>query len=218
MLTLADPLEHARAHSRRSASPSSTASARLDYAELHDRCARLGAGLRALGVRAGDRVALLSSNGHRYLEAFCGIPGGRHGARAAQHAAGRAPSSLAILDDCGARVLLCDRDPGRSPRASSACVSIPDDYERCLPARAAPASSCRTASENDVAALFYTGGTTGLPKGVMLTHRNLVANAFHKARRVLAHGRRRVSRRARDVPRRGRRAARQPGLARRDAP
>ena len=34
--------------------------------------------------------------------------------------------------------------------------------------------------ENAVAALFYTGGTTGKPKGVMLTHRNLVANAFHK--------------------------------------
>jgi acyl-CoA synthetase (AMP-forming)/AMP-acid ligase II len=58
-------------------------------------------------------------------------------------------------------------------------LSIPDDYEALL-ASAAP-DKVLERDENALAALFYTGGTTGLPKGVMLTHRNLIANAFHKA-------------------------------------
>jgi acyl-CoA synthetase (AMP-forming)/AMP-acid ligase II len=177
MLTLADPLEHARrVHARRTAVIDGDAA--YDYAALYDRCDRLGKGLRGFGMRRGDRVAILAGNGHRYLEAVCGIP-----------AAGLVVVPLntrlaerelrAILEDSGARMLIADRDPGSLAGCVERVISIRGDYEALLAGadmrlpRAEPA-------EDDVAALFYTGGTTGAPKGVMLTHRNLVANAFHK--------------------------------------
>jgi long-chain acyl-CoA synthetase len=176
VLTLADPIEHARRiHSERTAVIDGDT--RVSYRELHERCWRLAAGLRALGVAPGERVALLSTNSSRYFEAFFAVPG--HGmvlvplnTRLAM------PELEAILADCEARVLVTDRDPGRLAARVERVVRIPDDYEALLASAGAPPA--READENAVAALFYTGGTTGLPKGVMLTHRNLVANAFHK--------------------------------------
>ena len=110
MLTLADPLEHARRiHAERLAAIDGDR--RLRYSELARRSHQLGSGLRQLGVKPGERVALLSANSHRYIEAFFGIPS--HGmilvplnTRLAQ------PELLAILRDCQPRVLLTDRDPG----------------------------------------------------------------------------------------------------------
>ena len=178
MLTLADPLEHAaRVHAGRVAVIDGAA--RFTYAELHARAQRLAAGLRALGVRDGERVALLSANSHRYLEAFLGVPA--HGMILVPlNTRLAAPELRAILEDSGARVLLTDRDPGVLAQCVERVVSIPDGYEALL-AAAESRSTARAYDENSVAALFYTGGTTGQPKGVMLTHRNLVANAFHKA-------------------------------------
>jgi long-chain acyl-CoA synthetase len=176
MPTLRDPLEHARRQH-----PGRTAvidgDTRLDYAAFHDRSMRLGAGLAAMGVGPGDRVAILAANGHRYLEAFFGIP-----------AAGRVVVPLntrlaeaelrSILADSGARVLIADRPPGSLASCVERVVSIPDEYEALLASRPLPRDE--TVDEGTLAALFYTGGTSGRPKGVMLTHRNLVANAFHK--------------------------------------
>jgi long-chain acyl-CoA synthetase len=149
----------------------------MEYGELYDRGERLAGGLEAIGVRAGDRVAILSANSHRYFEAFSAIPA--HGmiivplnTRLAE------PELKSILEDCNARVLIVDRDPGTLSACVERVVSIPGDYERLLRSGCWP--SGRAVDENAVAALFYTGGTTGRPKGVMLTHRNLVANAFHK--------------------------------------
>ncbi|MDP9463609.1 MAG: AMP-binding protein, partial [Actinomycetota bacterium] len=73
MITLADPIEHARSCFGDRIAVIDGART-IDYAELAGRCARLAAGLAALGVQRGDRVALLSANGHRYLEAFFGLP------------------------------------------------------------------------------------------------------------------------------------------------
>src|SRR6185436_19938141 len=87
---------------------------------------------------------------------------------------------LAILDDCRPRVLITDRDPGRLPSAVERVVSIPDGYEELVENGTGAVASAPEISESTVAALFYTGGTTGTSKGVMLTHRNLVANAMHK--------------------------------------
>ena len=176
MLTLADPLEHAQKHHGARVAVID-GEVRIDYARLVDRCRRLGAGLVAIGLQPGDRVALLAANGHRCLEAFVGIPS--HGmvvvplnTRLAE------PELRAIVVDSGARVLVTDRDPGSLSACVERVVSMPDDYERLLASsagRLAPAID-----ESALAALFYTGGTTGAPKGVMLTHRNLVSNAFHK--------------------------------------
>jgi long-chain acyl-CoA synthetase len=177
VLTLADPLEHARRmHGRKIAVIDGDV--RTDYATLAERCRRLADGLRAIGIRPGERVAWLSGNSHRYLEAFCGIPSGgmvivplntRLAVRELQ----------AIVKDCGARVLFTDRDVGALAGSVERVLSIPHDYEVLL--TGAPQRERAVVDENALAALFYTGGTTGQPKGVMLTHRNLIANAFHKA-------------------------------------
>ncbi len=176
MLTLADPLRHARRVHRNKVAVID-GDVRLDYAEVYDRCVRLAAGLQSLGVQRGDRVAFLSGNSHRYFEAFCAIP--MCGLVIVPLNTRLAEAELkAIVEDSGARVLVTDRDPGSLRACVEHVVSIPDDYEKLL-AVGAPASEAPV-DENAVAALFYTGGTTGKSKGVMLTHRNLVANAFHK--------------------------------------
>ena len=75
MLTLADPLDHAR----RTAGDRTAlvcGNVRGDYAALHDRCARLVGALFGLGVQAGDRVAVLSLNCHRMVETFFAVPAG----------------------------------------------------------------------------------------------------------------------------------------------
>src|SRR4051812_46637529 len=176
MITLADPLDHARAcFGDRVAVIDGDR--RLSYRELADRCTRLAAGLASLGVRHGDRVALLAANGHRYLEAFFGLPAA--GLVLVPLNTRLAHGELAhIVAHSGARVLITDRDPGELRSCVEQVITIDDDYEPLL-----GAADDRVASEvspDDIAAIFYTGGTTGLPKGVMLTHRNLVANAFNK--------------------------------------
>ncbi|HKU44979.1 MAG TPA: AMP-binding protein, partial [Polyangiales bacterium] len=176
MLTLADPLEHAgRIHATRLAIVDGDT--RLHYAELAARAERLAAGLRQLGVQPGERVAILAANSHRYVEAFFGIPA--HGMILVPLNTRLAlPELQAILRDCQPRVLITDRDPGPLAAAVEHVFAVPDGYESLL--RAAPLPR-PDVNENAVAVLFYTGGTTGLPKGVMLTHRNLIANAFHKS-------------------------------------
>lgn len=176
MLTLAEPLAHAaRLHgSARAVIDGDTV---LSYAVLYGRCRRLTAGLRGLGLLPGDRVAVLAANGHRYVEAFSGVPAAGFvivplNFRLAE------PELAAVLRDSGARVLLTDRDPGTLRACVERVLSIPEDYEALL--ETAPEEWPARQAEENVAALFYTGGTTGKPKGVMLTHRNLVANAFHK--------------------------------------
>jgi long-chain acyl-CoA synthetase len=189
MLTVADPLRHARR-----TSPGRTAvvcgGETFDYRTLHDRAARLVGGLRSLGVGPGDRVAVLALNCHRYLEAYLGIPAGGMvvvplNIRLAE------PELREILRDADARVLITDRTPGAAggPGGTGDLGSLADEVEHVvelpsgydeLVAGATPATLGEDVAETDLAALFYTGGTTGRSKGVMLTHRNLVANAFHK--------------------------------------
>ena len=81
------------------------------------------------------------------------------------------------LRDAGATVLFADRalddlDPDLR------VVDLDAEYDALL-ADAAPTEPRRAPAEHDLAGIFYTGGTTGAAKGVMLTHGNLVANAFH---------------------------------------
>lgn len=176
MATMIDPLEHAkRLYGDRIAIIDGDRS--IGYTELYERCTRLAAGLRSLGVRPGDRVAVLAANGHRYIEAFCGIPA--YGmvvvplnTRLAE------PELAAILDNCRPRVLLTDRDPGALSSYVERVVPMDDAYEALL----AASTTAPIANDDDqaIAALFYTGGTTGAAKGVVLTHRNLITNAFHK--------------------------------------
>src|SRR5262249_26968487 len=88
------------------------------------------------------------------------------------------PELRYALEDAGTRLLITDRDPGALARSVEQVVSLPGDYERLL-ATTPEAELGMGVTEDSLAGLFYTGGTTGVSKGVMLTHRNLIANTVH---------------------------------------
>ena len=151
--------------------------ASFTFQELHDRCAKLAGALAGLGLNKGDRVAILAGNGHRYIETYVGVPAAglvvvplntRHAE----------PELKYALEDSEARVLIVDRDPGELADVVEHVVLIPDAYED-LVAGGEPVELGAGVGEDDLAGLFYTGGTTGQSKGVMLSHRNLIANTYH---------------------------------------
>jgi long-chain acyl-CoA synthetase len=152
---------------------------RLTYDAFLSRCRRLAGALDQLGLATGDRVAVLSLNSIAFVELYCTIS-----------AAGRIqvplnfrwaePELVYALVDSGARVLFVDRDPGGLAAHVDKVIRLDTgEYEDLL--RSAPDVDLleATPAEDDVAGLFYTGGTTGASKGVMLTHRNLLANTFN---------------------------------------
>ena len=160
---------------------------RFDYATLERRVAGLGAGLLALGLETGNVVGVLALNSHRHLECWLGVP--RVGLVLNELNTRLAATELSfILDDSETRALIVDdafADLGRELLATcptlryliGASVSPAPDltaYESLVSTPAAPVAPTRA---DDLAGIFYTGGTTGRPKGVMLTHGNLVANA-----------------------------------------
>ena len=148
----------------------------LSNEDLYQRCRKLGGALRAFGLEPEDRVAILAANCHRYIEAYVGAPAAGF-AIVPLNTRHADPEVLYALEDSGAKVLITDRDPTPYQSAVDHVVQIPDGYEELL-AGAEPADF-PDVDENSLAGLFYTGGTTGASKGVMLSHRNLIANTFH---------------------------------------
>ena len=149
----------------------------LTYAQVWDRAGRLVAALQALGVGAGDRVAVVGRNCHRYLELYQAVPGAgmvlvplnqRHTATELGYA----------LEDSGAKVLFAGSGVDYPQGVVERVIDLDEGYETLL-AGATPATFPDSLPADTVAGLFYTGGTTGAAKGVMLTHRNLTANALH---------------------------------------
>lgn len=154
---------------------------RLTYAELAERVRRVVGLLDPISAKK-DRIALWSLNSDRYLELFLGIPcAGRvivpHNTRWAE------PELAYATEDAGARILICDRDPGGLVDVVDRIIRIDTgEYDEML-AGASPIDlggpDAADISPDTLAGLFYTGGTTGTSKGVMLTHANLMANAVH---------------------------------------
>jgi long-chain acyl-CoA synthetase len=151
--------------------------ARITYAQTWERARRLIGALRGLGVGHGDRVAVVGRNCHRYLELYQAVPGAgmvlvplnqRHTSTELAYA----------LRDSGAKVLFVAAGVDHPPDVVEHVIGLDDGYEPLL-AASAPGDFPDELPGETVAGLFYTGGTTGDAKGVMLTHRNLVANAFH---------------------------------------
>ena len=162
---------------------------RVSYAQLAVRVGRLGGGLRALGVQPGDVVAVLALNSLEHLECWLGIP--RCGAVLNDLNYRLAPAELEfVLADCRAVALIVDDAFAELGAAlAGRCGSVRHlihcgsgerpggaiGYAELLAAEPVP----DTGVGDQLAGIFYTGGTTGLPKGVMLTHANLIANAKH---------------------------------------
>ena len=176
MHTFADPLTRAI-----QVAPNKTAvideGRAITFAELYSRCSRLIGALRSLGMNRGDRIAILAGNSHHYLETYLGAPAGGFVVVPlnTRHAE---PELKYALEDSGTRVLITDREPGALGDVVERVIRIPDEYESLL-ADAPEAPIGDDLGEDDLAGLFYTGGTTGLSKGVMLSHRNVIANTFN---------------------------------------
>lgn len=148
------------------------------YREFDDRTNRLANQLRdRFGVRRGDRVAAVVPSSVECLEilfatAKLGAIFTPINVRLA------APEITYVLSDLGAEVLFVHpafaqaRETGVQVRA---VVALGDQYDELLADDAAPVPS--VSDRHDVAVIMYTSGTTGHPKGAMITHENLRANA-----------------------------------------
>ncbi len=176
MKTIADALQHAAAnHGDRLALVCDEH--RWGYDVLIDRCRRLGGALSAIGCQPGDRVAILAANSHRYIECYVAAPAA--GFAIVPLNTRHADAELAYaLTDCEPKVLLTDRDPGELGDLVEHVIRLPDEYENLL-AGAAALDPVPAIDEDTLAGIFYTGGTTGASKGVMLSHGNLMANTRH---------------------------------------
>lgn len=162
-------------------------SQRFTYREFFTRCDLWSAALQSLGIRQGDRVAVISPNTHSHLEAYYAVP---------QIGAVTVPINFRltsddfayILNHSGARVVCAhadyldavDRIRPQVPGVEHFIALEGSkegwlDYESTL--ASAPASfEPVTINESDMISLNYTSGTTANPKGVMVTHRNTALN------------------------------------------
>jgi long-chain acyl-CoA synthetase len=148
-----------------------------DFGRFTRRSAALAGSLRRLGLRPGQRVAIAAHNCPEYLEALFGAWWGGFVA-VPVNAKLHAVEIAWILDHSGARVAFASADlaatlPGHPSGALGHIITLDSaDYESLAGREATPLVP---RGPDDLAWLFYTSGTTGRPKGAMLTHRNLVA-------------------------------------------
>jgi long-chain acyl-CoA synthetase len=152
-----------------------------DYATFAQRAAAIGAALsRQYDIAPGDRVALFAINCTQYLECLYGIwwIGGvaipinakLHGREAAWICSDAGARLTFVSDDTVAALLEASDD---LPAAMQTLSVDSDEYLKMRDGEGSPAPLPR--ETDDLAWLFYTSGTTGRPKGVMLSHGNLVA-------------------------------------------
>jgi long-chain acyl-CoA synthetase len=159
---------------------------RLTWRQLNERIDRLANGLRGLGITPGEHVAILAQNSHRYVEFYyaaaraglVAVPlNWRLSVEELGYIAEHSESAALLVDTAFQHTAVTLR--ALAPRIRHTIVldgSAPQmaGYEQLLhESSARPHQQPR--DENAMCVLMYTGGTTGRPKGVMLSHRNLLA-------------------------------------------
>jgi acyl-CoA synthetase (AMP-forming)/AMP-acid ligase II len=161
------------------------------WMQVADRVGRLAGVLVDAGLQPGDRVSLLAQNSDLYLEYLLGVPwaGGvinpiniRWTVAEIAFSLADCTTEILIVDDHFAAMIPALRASALTLRlilstgpAMAGCQS----YEAALAAATPIADQLRNG--DDLAAILYTGGTTGRPKGVMLTHRSMMASAISHA-------------------------------------
>ncbi|MDO9367259.1 MAG: AMP-binding protein, partial [Sphingopyxis sp.] len=156
----------------------------LSYRALEDRVARVAGALAAAGVGAGTVVTLHGPSCWQWIVAYHGAA--RLGAVVNPvNALLTADEVVYIIGDCGARLVIADAERLAALAPVTECPGLSFDDVAALGETAEPAPPATPLSD-DLATICYTSGTTGRPKGAMLTHRNIVMNA---ALTALMHGR-----------------------------
>ena len=171
---------------------------RLSFADANERAARLAGWLQQQGVGHGDRVAILAKDGVEHLDCFfaCSKLGAVH---TAMNWRLHPQEIVEIFESVQPNVLLFSADfaegvaeiqavfpltlvhlEGQQVLDSTAYTMIQDE-PRAL-------EMCSTVSEEDIAALIFTGGTTGLPKAAKISHRQIGWNALNTVIHDLRHG------------------------------
>ena len=175
--TLAWPLEHAaRVHGDRPALIDDERT--LTYAELHDRVRRLGGAFARLDLPRGASIGVLAGNSAAHLECWLAIPAYGRVINDLNHRLATAELAF-MIDDSATRALIVDDarlEVGRELKER--CPSLRRLIHTSELPSGEPADPPDLPGET-LAAISYTGGTTGRPKGVMLSHANLVVNAKH---------------------------------------
>ena len=160
---------------------------RLTYLALDQLVGRLAAGWQTLGLQAGDRVALLLSNRIEFV--LCLLAATRLGAITVPLSVReQTPGLHYMLEHCGARLLVHDAElqavlpaksslPGLQWRVSFDGCSDALDFDSLL--ADAPLVHAAPVKEEDTVVILYTSGTTGRPKGAMLSHFGVVHSCMH---------------------------------------
>jgi fatty-acyl-CoA synthase len=168
---------------------------RYTYRDMVGRAKRLAVALRELGVRPGDRVATLCWNHHQHLEAYFGITAAGavlHTLNLRLHpddlayVVNHAADSVIVVDEVLLPLLekFRDRVSPRHVVVISAERDVPPgtlDYEQLLAAADEDRFHYPDLDEKQAAALCYTSGTTGQPKGVLYSHRALALHSLAMA-------------------------------------
>ena len=160
---------------------------RLTWRELHEKVMRCAAGLAKLGVEKGDRVALLVGNNSEFVILNLAIPA-LGAIMVPMSTREQTPGLTYIVNHCTPKVLIhgaefADRVPAAADIPSvKQRVGIPE-AAGCVPfaelMKASPLQAAAAVSEDDAAAILYTSGTTGRPKGAVLTHLGIVHSAMN---------------------------------------
>ena len=165
---------------------------RYTYRDLFERINRLGSALDTLGVKQGDTVAVFDYDSHRYLESFFAIPmmgavlftvNWRLSPDQIEYTINHAQADVVLINADFLPLLASIRDKLKTVKKvvllndtiEMPCteVHLDAEYEQML-AKASPDYDFPDLDENTKATTFYTTGTTGLPKGVFFTHRQMV--------------------------------------------